>query len=403
MTCPDARSAHTAARRAADPWSQHDLSPCNRDSPGAGADCGRPIRERSGPLQRRAVELAEPARAPPLDARERPGSTGRQAGPRGARGTPRRAPLTGATMAAVRTVRPIGFDDKLTVVEHLTELRTRLIVCVVAFAAATGLCLWQSHTLLDLLNRPLHQTALQKAAAPNEPEQRLSSLLRQQATVYRSLAPSQRDPGLQAKLAALATQSLKVADATATPAPRRPVTLGVGEPFSVTLKVAAYAGLLLALPVLLYQAFAFLLPALSPRERSIGLPLVIAVPLLFAAGAIFSYLLVLPAAIRFLQGFNSESFETLLQARDYYRFATMLMAAMGLLFQIPVGVIAANRVGVVSSRQLRRGRRYALLAIAVIAMLLPGQDPVTMGLMMAPMYMLYEGSVLCARLLERRD
>src|SRR3954447_2121995 len=254
MTCPDARSAHTAARRAADPWSQHDLPPCNRDSPGAGAGCRRPIRERSRTARpsRRAAELAERARAERLDARERPRGTGRQAGPRGARGTPRRAPLTGATMAAVRTVRPIGFDDKLTVVEHLTELRTRLIVCLVAVAAATGLCLWQSHTLLDLLNRPLHQTALQKkAAAPHGPEQRLSSLLRQQATVYRSLAPSQRDPGLQAKLAALATQSLKVADATATPAPRRPVTLGVGEPFSVTLKVAAYAGLLLALPVLL--------------------------------------------------------------------------------------------------------------------------------------------------------
>src|SRR3954453_18268321 len=138
MPCPDARSAHTAARRAADPWSQHDLSQRHRDPPGAGADCRRPIRERSGPLQRRAVELAEPGRAPRLDARERPRRTGR---PAGARGTPRRARLTGATMAAIRTVRPIGFDDKLTVVEHLTELRTRLIVCLVAVAAATGLCL----------------------------------------------------------------------------------------------------------------------------------------------------------------------------------------------------------------------------------------------------------------------
>src|SRR4051812_35877093 len=307
-------------------------------------------------------------------------------------------------MAAIRTVKPIGFDDKLTVVEHLTELRTRLIVCLVAVAAATGLCLWQSHTLLDLLNRPLHQTALQKkAAGPKGAEQRLSSLLRQQATVYRSLAPSQRDPKVRAQLGALAAESVRAADAAAAPALRRPVTLGVGEPFSVTLKVAAYAGLLLALPVLLYEGFAFVLPGLSPRERRVGLPLVIASPLLFAAGAVFSYLLVLPAAIRFLQGFNSESFETLLQARDYYRFATMLMAAMGLLFQIPVAVVAANRAGVVSSRQLRRGRRYALLAIAVVAMLLPGQDPVTMSLMMAPMYLLYEASILCTRLLERRD
>ena len=310
------------------------------------------------------------------------------------------------TMTATRSVLPVGFNDQLTLVEHLTELRTRIIVCLVVFVAATGFFLWQSHPLLDLLNRPLNQSALtagsSRALASGAAQQRLSPLLRQQASVYRSLAANERDATLRSQLGALAAESMKLANAPAARPAWRPVTLGVGEPFSVSFKVAAYAGLLLSLPLLLYEAYAYVLPALSPRERSVALPLLLAVPVLFLAGVAFCYEVVLPAAVRFLLGFNAESFQTLLQARDYYRFAIMLMASMGLLFQIPIGVLAANRAGIVSVRQLRRGRRYALLAVAVIAMVLPGQDPVTMLLMMAPMYALYEVSIVCAALLSRR-
>jgi sec-independent protein translocase protein TatC len=81
----------------------------------------------------------------------------------------------------------------------------------------------------------------------------------------------------------------------------------------------------------------------------------------------------------------------------------MLLAAMGLLFQIPVGILALTRVGIVTTRQLRKNRRYAILVIAVIAMLLPGQDPVTMTMMMVPMYVLFEGSILLSWLMDRRD
>ena len=310
-------------------------------------------------------------------------------------------------MSVATAALPIGHEDQLTLVEHLTELRARLIVCIVAFVAATGVCLWQSHALLDLLNRPLHQKALiggsQNSLSPGDrSSQQLTPLLRHQADMYRSLAASQHDPALQAQLGALAAESRKIADTAPSASERRPVTLGVGEPFSVTLKLAGYAGLLLALPMILYQAYAYVLPALSPRERAVAVPLLLAIPVLFTAGAAFCYVLVLPAAIRFLQGFNSGSFETLLQARDYYRFATMLMGAMGLLFQIPIGIIAANHAGIVSVEQLRHGRRYAFLAIAVVAMALPGQDPVTMSMMMAPMYALYEASIVCAALLTRR-
>ncbi len=126
------------------------------------------------------------------------------------------------------------------------------------------------------------------------------------------------------------------------------------------------------------------------------------VPFLFIAGVVFAYYLVLPPAISFLQNFNDDSFDILLQARDFYSFELLVLMAMGALFQIPVGILAATRLGVVTPRQLRKGRRYAFVLIAVIAALLPGQDPVTMLILMAPLLVLYEGSILLASLVDRR-
>ena len=97
------------------------------------------------------------------------------------------------------------------------------------------------------------------------------------------------------------------------------MTLGVGEPFTATVKVAAYAALLLALPLLLFQAYAFVLPAFSPARAQVALPLMLMVPFLFIAGVVFAYYMVLPNAINFLQNFNDDNFDILLQARDYYR------------------------------------------------------------------------------------
>jgi sec-independent protein translocase protein TatC len=158
----------------------------------------------------------------------------------------------------------------------------------------------------------------------------------------------------------------------------------------------------LSLPILLYQAYAFVLPAFSPRERQVALPMMLLAPFLFIAGVVFAYYMVLPNAIRFLQNFNDDSFDILLQARDYYSFSIMVLAAMGLCFQVPIGIIAVTRAGIVSTRQLRKSRRYAILVIAVIAMLLPGQDPVTMLSLMVPLIVLYEGSILLCTLLDRR-
>ena len=178
------------------------------------------------------------------------------------------------------------------------------------------------------------------------------------------------------------------------PPGRQPVTLGLAEPFTQTLTVAGYFALLFALPIILFQAYAFLLPAFSPRDRRVALPLMAMVPVLFVIGVVFAYLLVLPAAVGFLQNFNQGQFDALVQARPYYGFTIATLAAMGVLFQIPVGILALTRLGVITPRQLRKNRRYAIVVIAIVAALLPGVDPVTTLIEMIPMLFLYEFGIL---------
>ena len=156
------------------------------------------------------------------------------------------------------------------------------------------------------------------------------------------------------------------------------------------------------MPLILYQMYAFVLPAFSPRERQVALPLMAMVPFLFIGGVVFCYFVVLPNAVDFLQNFNDDSFDILLQAKDYYRFAILAMVALGVLFQIPVGILGLTRMEIVTTKQLRANRRYAILVIAVLSMLLPGTDPVTMLLGMLPLVVLFEGSILLAALFERR-
>ena len=114
---------------------------------------------------------------------------------------------------------------------------------------------------------------------------------------------------------------------------------------------------------MLYELYGFLLPALSPEQRRATTPLMLAIPFLFVVGVTFGYLVVLPAAIRFFQNFNSGQFNVLVQASQYYHFAAVTLLAMGLVFQVPVGVLAATRAGVVSTEQLRHNRRYAIAGV----------------------------------------
>jgi sec-independent protein translocase protein TatC len=306
----------------------------------------------------------------------------------------------------------IGHEDRLSVVDHLEELRARLIVSLAALALAFGVCMWQNHRLLEIINRPLaHQTQKQVKAgegplgATYAVQQNARAVAMQLLVVVAALerSGSGASAATRARLEPVAPVLRgAVAHLSAPPQGDRPVTLGIGEPFTTTLGVAFVFALILSLPVLLYEAYGFVLPAYSPDQRRVAMPLMLAIPFLFASGVLFGYFIVLPAAVRFFQNFNSDQFNVLVQASQYYHFAAVVLLAMGLLFQVPVGVLAATRAGIVTTGQLRRNRRYAVLACGAVAALLPG-DAITLVLETVPLYLLFELSLALARVIERRE
>ncbi|MBA3300520.1 MAG: twin-arginine translocase subunit TatC [Thermoleophilaceae bacterium] len=219
-------------------------------------------------------------------------------------------------------------------VDHLDELRTRIVASLAAFFLAYGVCFWQKDFVLDTIQRPLDG--------------------------------------------------------------RDPITFSPTEPFLTTITVCAYAALLIALPFLLYQVYSFVLPAFSPTEKKVAVPMMLMVPVLFIGGVVFAYYIVLPPALDFLLGFNAENFQTEIRAKDYYSFATLGLLLMGVLFQVPVLVLALVRLGITTPAKLRKNRRYAILALAILAAALPSVDPVTMILEMIPLILLYEFSIVLA-------
>jgi sec-independent protein translocase protein TatC len=308
-------------------------------------------------------------------------------------------------------LRSIGHEEQLNVVGHLDELRTRLFVSLAVVAVAFGFCFWQNHALLRLINSPLaHQTQQQvrDGHGPLGTTYHVQRTARDVAVQLRAVVDVLRAPGehqTPASEPALARASARLdRDVAALSAPPRgdvPVTLGIGEPFSTTVTVSAIFALILSLPILLLQAYGFLMPAFDPRQRRQMRPLILAIPGLFLAGVAFGYVVVLPAAVHFFQNFNSAEFNVLVQASQYYKFAATTILAMGLLFQVPVGILAITRAGVITPSQLRRNRRYAVAVCALIAAVLPG-DAITMLLETVPLYLLFEGSVLLATIAQRR-
>lgn len=307
-----------------------------------------------------------------------------------------------------QVLRPIGHEDRLSIVDHLDELRTRLIICAIALAVAFGLTFWQNHALLKVLNRAL-------PATPATTQNHISGLtndsvkearaLRQLSQSLSGLAGSSRQSARDRQLFAQAAASVKAASQSlpqSTPK-RLPITIGVGEPFTTTLTVSAYFALLLALPILIYQGYAFVIPALNADERRVAIPLMAIAPILFVSGVVFAYLVVLPPAVHFLQGYNSQNFDILVQAKTYYTFEILTMLGIGLAFQLPLGLLGLQRIGAINSSTLTRNWRYATVIMAVIAAAMPGADPVTTGLEMLPLVVLYVASIVMLKIADRRD
>ena len=301
-----------------------------------------------------------------------------------------------------RRLRPIGQDDRLSVVDHLDELRSRLIICASVLVVAFGLCFWQNDRLLSLLDHPYHQG--QKTGQRNRlantagNEAGLRKYLLRMSTDSTAAARQLQSPGL----AALANDAQQAAQQLPKTNSDNPITIGVGEPFTVAITVSFYAALLISLPILLYEAFAFIVPALKERERRAIFPVMVTAPVLFVAGAVFTYIIVLPAAIKFLQGYNSTQFNSVVQAAPLYQFEVLTMAAIGLAFEMPLLLLALRTVGLIDGNTLTKHWRYATVILAVVAAAMPGADPVTTALETAPLVLLFLVSIVLLKWADRR-
>jgi sec-independent protein translocase protein TatC len=227
-------------------------------------------------------------------------------------------------------------DERLSVVEHLDELRNRIIVSVVALVLAFAGMYAINEQLLDALTWPL---------------------------------PDDQD---------------------------RLLTLSPTEPLFTVLKVSFYAAVLVALPVWLYQLYAFVIPAVQDQPRRVMLTVVAGISSLFTAGVAFGYFVVLPVALPFLLEFGDDTFNTQLRAGEYFGFATTLLLGSGLLFEVPVAMLGLARIGVVTAAQFRANWRVAIVVIAVLAAILPGGDPLSMLLLMVPQIVLYQVGIWLA-------
>ncbi len=183
----------------------------------------------------------------------------------------------------------------------------------------------------------------------------------------------------------------------------KPITLGVAEPFLTVMKISLFGGLILAAPVILWQFWGFFAPAVDQRQERRVLYFVFFAAGLLAGGIVFGYFVALPAAVHYLTNFDKSEFNIQLRAKDYYGFTTMVLLAMGIVFELPVFVLSLVRLGILSTRQLRSNRRTGYFIIAVVAVALPGVDPITTVIETVPLWVLYELSIWLSVLMERRE
>jgi len=180
------------------------------------------------------------------------------------------------------------------------------------------------------------------------------------------------------------------------------VTLGVAEPFTTAVKISFYAAFAIALPIILYQAWSFLAPAMEESVQRVISAFVALGTCLFLTGVAFGYFVVLPPAVEFLSNFDSNLYDTQVRASYYLTFSSLLLLAMGIVFELPIAILALVRLRVLSSAKLRRNRRLGYVIMLVIAIVLPTVDPVSLVFETIPLIVLFELSIWLAALMERR-
>jgi sec-independent protein translocase protein TatC len=240
-----------------------------------------------------------------------------------------------------RLPRRLAPGEEATLVEHLGELRTRLLISLGSVAVFFPLTFAFHERLIEWLTRPL-------------------------------------------------------------PDDKRLVTLGVVEPFTTSVKVAAFAALALALPVVLYQLWSFLAPALEENTQRVVSVFAVAATALFAAGVAFAYFVVMPKAIGFLTEFDAELYDLQVRASYYFSFVTLALFVMGLVFELPIFILALVRLRILTVDQLRRNRRMAWFIGILVAVAMPTVDAISLFFEVIPIIVLFEASIWIAAYMERR-
>jgi sec-independent protein translocase protein TatC len=238
--------------------------------------------------------------------------------------------------------RRLRHGEEATLVEHLGELRTRLVISLLAIAVAFSVVYGFHGQLLDWLNRPLPEHL------------------------------------------------------------RKPTTFGVAEPFITSFMVSFWASLLIALPICMWQLWSFLAPAFQEHSQRLVAGFTAFAAVLLAGGIMFGYFIALPAAVHFLTNYDSNHFNIQIRARDYYSFVITVLFAVGVVFELPIFVLALARLGIVPASKLRRNRRIGYVIVAAVAVALPGIDPVTTLFEMGPLMLLFELSIWLAVFMDRR-
>jgi sec-independent protein translocase protein TatC len=180
------------------------------------------------------------------------------------------------------------------------------------------------------------------------------------------------------------------------------ITIGVTEPFFTAVKVSLYAALAVALPILLYQLWSFMAPAMQEGSQRVVSYFVMVATGLFVIGVAFGYFIVLPRALDFLTNFDDQFYEVQIRASYYYGFVTLVLFGLGLVFELPIFILALVRLQVVTSQQLRSNWRLSIFLIVIVAVLLPTVDPVSLFFEAVPLVGLYFASAWLAVLFERR-
>jgi sec-independent protein translocase protein TatC len=301
-------------------------------------------------------------------------------------------------------LRPIGQQDRLSIIDHLDELRSRVILCIAALLLAFIVCFWQNNALLTVLNRALPASATNGLGNQPKVNNDIGDTFKSLSVDILALRPylaRGAGPVLDKISRDLHRAGKRIPQDLSQK--ERPLAVGVGEGFTITIAVCAYFALLIALPLILYQLYAFVIPALSKDERTVATPTMLAAPLFFLAGAVFTYFAVLPPAVHFLQGYNNTQFNVLVGANSYYKFEIMLMMGIGVAFEVPLLLLGLQRVGIISASTLTLNWRYALVLISVIVAALPGVDPVTMTMETLPLVALYVLSIVLLKWVEHRN